>query len=353
MPEQRVERFVAPTDERRPALSRRQILQAGVWAAPVLVLATAAPAAAASQSIPWEFASSSLAWTFGSNGLPNGVSSTAAVRTSPTATGALSGVTLTAVFRKSQIGSTPPDPTSLTGAGWTYVSKSVGTDTVTYTFLYAPSIGKGATSNVLGYQLAVGSSIVSQPIVEVAYTANASKATPVSVSTRAVTPATASGVSFWSFNTGTLGGSSRQNTYLALQMQVGTQYSNLWPVTQMPVTFTTEVILPAAYIVDTDPTGVTQNTDWRYVSRRTEGSNIILTFAFVKSDKTTPRPLQATNANGVAQVADRVTDTGSVNFHVRLSSAASGKPVSVNFVATPIQPFPADGKSISASRTFN
>ncbi|GAA5035524.1 hypothetical protein ACFQRL_00910 [Microbacterium fluvii] len=341
----------------KPALSRRQLIQAGVWAAPVLVLATAAPAAAASQaptapSIPWEFASSTVSWLYGSNQYPAGVTSTASVRVSAAAQASLGGITLNAVYQTSQIGSTPPNPTSLSGTGWSFVSKSVGASTVTYSFLYAPTVAVGATTNTLSYQLVVGSSMVSQPIVEVTNVANAADATPTTISQRAVTQATASGISFWYFNEGTTGGSNRQSTYLNMQMQVGVNYSQLWPVTQMPVTFIAEASFPAAYVADAAPT-ISSNNNWKYVDRRVEGSNIIFRFAFVKADRTTPRPLQATNANGVAQVADRVTDTDVVHFRVNLTSAASGKQIIATYTATPIEPYPADGKSITATKTFN
>lgn len=177
-----------------PGIDRRQLLTAGVWAAPVIVLATAAPAAAASP-LPSSLVFNDLgAWIVpGPSGTVLGqIDGTTSVRVEY-AQGAEHVTSMTVVITVSAIeglvATTPTVKPSSSGGTWEGVSGVVSGESTVYTFTWVgeltPSQGQtqldftlpgdnaSPTEVIRGKQL---TAIVSAP------NANSAAATPVSLS---------------------------------------------------------------------------------------------------------------------------------------------------------------------------
>jgi hypothetical protein len=161
----------SPLEERR-TLDRRQLLKAGAWAAPVLVLATAAPAAAASTdpadaggAAPAQPGVDIAVYTFAQDNYdviwdgPTQSNRIVAMKgqaafTNLDATRAITSLTLTLTVPA--LGMTEgrlPEVTS--GAGWRAVSAVRTGSNMIYTFLFTGNVvGKDTTSPLLQYRLA-------------------------------------------------------------------------------------------------------------------------------------------------------------------------------------------------------
>lgn len=146
----------AALEAERPAgLSRRQLLRAGVWAAPALVLATAAPAAAASAptKVPARM------YTFSQNcisevwdGKANVVTAFfGAVNFQPGGPATVTGATLTLTLDKKGLEETKPIVVS--GAGWVAATAAAHGNSMVYTFVWAGATSAYTDSPTLQYKL--------------------------------------------------------------------------------------------------------------------------------------------------------------------------------------------------------
>lgn len=176
-------------------LRRRQLLQAGVWAAPVIVLAAAAPAAAASSMATIAIANTYATWVYDGNAnrsaIVGAVQITAPSQT-PQAT--VSGISLTIVVTGTAMADT--DPINTSGAGWSYLSRSVtggAYGSATFAFSYTGTITSGAgqtttgasptTTGVLNFTFPVAVAGIITSGTVVTFNASAPQANPTSAQT--------------------------------------------------------------------------------------------------------------------------------------------------------------------------
>jgi len=337
-------------DSDAKTLNRRQLIRAGAWAAPVIVLATAAPAAAQSITDPgpyagatWEFSAASLAFKgewYAATGFTTKLALANTTAAVATAAGTISAITVDAVYPLTQFSGTPANPTAVAGTGWSFLSKSVGTSTVTYHFTYAATVAKGTSSNTLSYDIATTPSFTTDTAGRVTFLANASGPQPVSTSAH-----TAVDNAFWHFNAGTTGGMSNQGSYLQAQLQISTDYQSV--AAQTAVTFRSEVRLPAAIFKDEAPTVTSVGNGWRYAGRRMSGPDLVFDFDFsVNGDPSKPRPLQHQPT-----VPNAVSDTQNLGFRANYKSGTVSPKYTVTANAMPIAPL-QNGSTITTSKTF-
>ncbi|HYP73168.1 MAG TPA: hypothetical protein VEP72_03710 [Microbacterium sp.] len=141
-------------------LNRRQLIRAGAWAAPVIVLATAAPAAAVSPDKAtvhmYNFSQNgkTVHWSASQNAnvvdaLKGSVSFKSDASSAQTVTSATLTVTVIGAA-----GLRVEKPVITAGASnWSVVSSTKSGDSMVYVFLFAGSVAAGATSPTLSYTL--------------------------------------------------------------------------------------------------------------------------------------------------------------------------------------------------------
>ena len=151
----------SPLEERR-TLDRRQLLKAGAWAAPVLVLATAAPAAAAStpDPAPAQPAVDIDVYTFAQDNFETRSTDagnlTLAMRGHTcfnvrwNATNPVTALTLT--ITTPAAGLLEQTPIVESGDGWKAVSAARQGASMTYTFVFAGNVAANAPSPLLSYR---------------------------------------------------------------------------------------------------------------------------------------------------------------------------------------------------------
>lgn len=143
--------------ERPAGLNRRQLLRAGAWAAPALVLATAAPAAAASTptGVPvsmYTFSQNGITQVWSNQGNANVVTAfLGAVNFQPSGSVAVTAATLTLTMDKKGLVATKPIVVS--GAGWVAGSATISGNSMVYTFVWAGKTLPYTNSPTLQYRL--------------------------------------------------------------------------------------------------------------------------------------------------------------------------------------------------------
>ncbi len=141
-------------------VSRRQLVKAGAWAAPAIVMTTAAPAHAASGPAPVAelqlgFEAASLFYAWGANSA-DGIGGKLKVTLAAT-TGAGSSGAVTVQVALDATGLSTAAPT-VSGAGWSSSAGEAGTGAnagkTLYTFTYAPGLTAPQTSSELSFVIA-------------------------------------------------------------------------------------------------------------------------------------------------------------------------------------------------------
>ncbi|WP_426323938.1 hypothetical protein [Microbacterium sp. E-13] len=141
-------------------VSRRQLVKAGAWAAPAIVMTTAAPAHAASGPAPVAelqlgFESPSLFYAWGANSA-DGIGGKLKVTLAAT-TGAGSSGAITVQVALDAAGLSTAAPT-VSGAGWSSSAGEAGSGAnagkTIYTFTYAPGLTAPQTSSELAFVIA-------------------------------------------------------------------------------------------------------------------------------------------------------------------------------------------------------
>ena len=150
------------TDRPTPRLDRRQVLKAGAWAAPAVLVAATAPMAAATggnvlitmntftqdgATVHWDGAQSA--------NVLDALKGRAGFITVWNAPQAVTSARLTLTVTPSTNLATPPTATAA-GAGWSFLSATVAPSgtSVTYVFLFTGSVAAGGSSPLLEYALA-------------------------------------------------------------------------------------------------------------------------------------------------------------------------------------------------------
>lgn len=122
-----------PLDALKPGgVSRRAVLQAGAWAAPVILLAAGVPAASASMNKVLDFTNFSLWYTWGEGGRRGIVGNTTVFLSGDV------GASVPFITLAIQVSAQNMAPTATaTGAGWQFTSASSDGTRMTYVFTYS------------------------------------------------------------------------------------------------------------------------------------------------------------------------------------------------------------------------
>lgn len=161
-----------PAAPQKQGLSRRQLVTAGAWAAPVVALTVATPAASASGSLTLVISGASLGYAWGSGTL-NGITGALTVtnQTTTKTGGTVQGISVVVSVDAAGIATTTP--TGVT-ANWTPSVGTVSGTKVSFTFTFAGTLTPGQ-SQALSFTL--GSSGITA-LTNRAWTAASNGSTP-------------------------------------------------------------------------------------------------------------------------------------------------------------------------------